>query len=207
MVLANWPAYPSFPVPGITTVADICADASSIFQALTSFSDLTPGTATPMPFFGIHEYPSLQIPAGWFCELLEPISLLRAMAKVEVSLIGDDGTQLTGVELCGYNRSGFSAPDAVDSQHDYYGTAVARDHDWLHSHHLRNNANDASAASRRLAFARQTSGKWIAYIPEFRNVAADGTPYDSAYPHKHRRRKGKPPAHISPHQQLGALYS
>ncbi len=185
MVLANWPVYPAV-TPGQTTVDDICNSDLSKFDCLTDF-DLSPTGKRLIPFYGIHKYDNVVFTKGERTTLAAPITLLRAMAKVEIVLDAAEDVRFKDVTLHRHNAQGYCAPERVYSEDDY-GQGVDWTNDYLHRLHLVGGKNDADADNRKLPFRcenRKGDGKnetWIAYIPEYRNVADDGTAAkDEAY--------------------------
>jgi len=185
MVLANWPVYPVV-TDGETTIDDICKSDFAKFSCLTNF-ELSPAENRLIPFYGIRKYENVTFTIGEHTELSEPITMLRAMAKVEVVLDADPDVRIADVTLHRHNAQGYCAPEGVYSQNDY-GQGLDWANDYLHRLHLVGGVNDADASGRELPFRcenRKEEGKnetWIAYIPEYRNVADDGTAArDEAY--------------------------
>lgn len=97
VVLANWPKYPeddaNIPLKeGETTIADICNASWAQYDCLTDGKTnptsvaLDPDAGRLMPFYGVHEYNDVTFKPGVATILPEPVTLLRAMAKVEVIL-------------------------------------------------------------------------------------------------------------------------
>lgn len=187
MIAANWPDMSAIDnaIAGSTTIDDICNAQASVF-------DMPPGLMLDlekrhlMPFFGIREYSGVSISPGT-TELREPITLLRAMAKVEVifDVDGGDSELPPTVTLCHYNVKGYCAPFGVYKHGDYVHNDW--DSDYLHRLHLvtADNNNEPGASDRRAKLAMSADGayRWTAYIPEYRNLNdADGTPApDEAY--------------------------
>lgn len=176
VVLANWPAYPddSALQPGVSTIGDLCDDASARFDCLTNF-ELNPDEGRVIPFYGVHHYTGVKIKKGKLNELPEPISLLRAMAKIEV-ISEIDGVRLTNVCLRGFNTTGYCAPAGVFSHVDYDHNGDW-DADYVKTPHLPGDANDAGQDTAVLTMlpVSDSSGRprWIAYVPEYRNINAD----------------------------------
>ena len=98
---------------------------------------------------------------------LGTVHLLRAMAKVEVSC-KTSGWTLEKVELLRYNATGYCAPSGVYSQDDYVKGNYAGD--YTDTVHLPDGRNDEAPKTR--AFDRTADGRFVAYVPEYRNVAA-----------------------------------
>lgn len=185
MIAANWPDMSSIDnaVAGQTTVDDICRDMASVFDVAPGFK-LDAESRQLMPFFGIHSYSGITVRPGT-TTLPEAVTLLRAMAKVEVIFSGGASDMPSAVTLCRYNVRGYCAPSGVYSQNDY-GQGHDWENDYLHRLHLvtADNGNDREAIGRRsdLSPSADHTCRWIAYVPEYRNLKADGTPAsDEAY--------------------------
>lgn len=178
VVLANWPQYDDDTMKaGETQLADIC-DAE--WGQFDSFSSFELGAERLIPFYGVHEYNNIEFKPGEATLLPEPITLLRAIAKVEVILKTDEHLDLSfsEVKIRRYNKKGYCAPKDVFSQEDY-------DHggewnsDYVNSLHLVENSNDAEDKTENFRFTSQWTGtdgnkyeKWIAYLPEYQNIDA-----------------------------------
>lgn len=178
VVLANWPQYDDDTMKtGETLLADICDAGWGQFD---SFSSFELGPERLIPFYGVHEYNNIEFKSGEATLLPEPVTLLRAVAKVEVILKTDDHSDLSfsEVKLRRYNKKGYCAPKAVFSQDDY-------DHDgewnsdYVSNLHLVENSNDAEEKLQNFHFASRWVGadgykyeKWIAYLPEYQNINA-----------------------------------
>ena len=174
VVLGNWDTYQE-PVAGTTTIADICNDTQNgTFGCFTDNFELSkPGKL--IPFYGVHEYKGITFKDGEIVILAAPVTLLRAMAKVEV-LLDEGDWEFESVTLCRYNSNGYCAPKDVDSQDDYgQGDNLATD--YLSSLHLVNDANDTDEKELSLTkISNASSGvkeTWIAYLPEYQNKGVD----------------------------------
>lgn len=185
MIAANWPdtSVIDNAIAGSTTIDDICHAMASVFDTLPGFMlDLENGHL--MPFFGIRSYSGISILPGT-TTLPESITLLRAMAKVEIIFDGGASELPPAVTLCHFNAKGYCAPYGVYDQNDY-GQGNDWDSDYLHRLHLvtADNNNDPEASGRRAELSICADGpyRWTAYVPEYRNLKADGTPApDEAY--------------------------
>ena len=84
MICSHWPdtSVIDNAIAGSTTIDDICHAMASVFDTLPGFMlDLENGHL--MPFFGIRSYSGISI-LPETTTLPESITLLRAMAKVEI---------------------------------------------------------------------------------------------------------------------------
>lgn len=192
VVLANWPQYGDANMKTEeTTIADICNAAWAQFDCLTDGKTnptaiaLNPFAADPserklMPFYGVHEYSNVTFKPGVATILDEPVTLLRAMAKVEVILETDDYFDLSfsSLKINRYNAKGYCAPKDVFKQSDYDHNG-SYDDDYVQTLHLVGDANDAN--EKELSFRKvnrwdedgKRYEKWTAYLPEYQNIGAD----------------------------------
>lgn len=176
-VLANWPVFNDDLTPGVSTVDDLCGAAWAQFDRLTDFHLSADNT---IPFFGIREYVGVTVKPGETTMLEGDVSLLRAMAKVEI-IIDSEVVSLSSAAIRGFNAKGYCAPAGVYSQADYdHGGQWSQD--YVKTLHLPGGANDAGQGAtalplycknRRDGSRRET---WVCYVPEYRNTAnADGS--------------------------------
>lgn len=197
VVLANWPQYDDANMKTEeTTIADICNAAWAQYDCLTDGKTnptaiaLNPFATNPserklMPFYGVHEYSNVTFKPGVATILDEPVTLLRAMAKVEVILETDDYFDLSfsSLKINRYNAKGYCAPKDVFKQSDYDHNG-SYDDDYVQTLHLVGDANDAN--EKELSFRKvnrwdedgKRYEKWTAYLPEYQNIDA-GDAYSS----------------------------
>lgn len=165
VVLGNWKVYTD-PEAGKTKIEDICTDQEKgTFDCFTDGFEL--GWTKRIPFYGVHEYHGISFADGEMVILAEPVTMLRAMAKVEVMLEADD-LSLENVSIYRYNRKGYCAPKRVESQEDY---EVGKPLDL----HLVGGVN--APVEEKLPLTKDGTGKWIAYLPEYRNIGVDDYSY------------------------------
>lgn len=178
VVLANWPQYGDDTMKvGETSLADICDAGWGQFD---SFSSFELGPERLIPFYGVHEYNNIAFKPGEAALLSESVALLRAVAKVEVTLKTDDHFDLSfsEVKIRRYNKTGYCAPKDIFSQDDYnHGGEWSSD--YVSGLHLMDDSNDAEEKIQNFRFASQWIGadgnkyeKWIAYLPEYQNIDA-----------------------------------
>lgn len=185
VVLANWPQYnDAAMVVGETTIDDLCKAGWAQYDCLAGHV-LGPTAGKYMPFYGVHEYSGVDFTKSQTTTLTESVTLLRAMAKVEVILETDDYFNLsfTSVAVNRYNAKGFCAPKNVlkQSDYDHNGNYAA---DYVHTLNLVGDKNDA--ADKNLTFRKvrrwdengKRYEKWVAYLPEYQNQGA-GNAYSS----------------------------
>ena len=176
VVLANWPQYGDDAMKaGETLLADIC-DAE--WGQSDSFSSFELGPERLIPFYGVHEYNNIEFKSGEATWLSEPVTLLRAVAKVEVIFKTDTHFDLSfsEVKIRRYNKKGYCAPKNVFSQ-DNYDHGGEWNSDYVSGLHLVENSNDAEDKIQNFRFASQWTGadgnkyeKWIAYLLEYQNI-------------------------------------
>lgn len=203
VVLANWPEYPEdlnkesnenlSLKKGETTIADICNADWAQYDCLTDGNTsptaiaLNPFAADPsarklMPFYGVHEYKGVTFTSGIATILDEPVTLLRAMAKVEVILeVGDnefaDDLSFSSLKINQYNAKGYCAPKDVFHQDDYNHEGDDKwEQDYVHVLHLVNDKNDDGEKEFAFRHVQQWNeggkryDKWVAYLPEYQNI-------------------------------------
>ena len=88
------------------------------------------------------------------------------MAKIEVACV-TPGWNISGVALQRYNAAGYCAPSGVYGFGDYSWP------DYVGTLHLVGDRNDAEPKS--LDFAPSAQGTFVAYVPEYRNLAGGTT--------------------------------
>lgn len=205
VVLANWPSYPedlnegkkeNLPlVEETTTIDDICTADWAQYDCLTDGKKnptaiaLNPFAVNPderklMPFYGVHEYEDITFTPGQATLLEEPVTLLRAMAKVEVILETDDDLDLSfsSVAINRYNARGYCAPKDVFTQEDY-DHGENPDEDYVKDLHLtnegKNDEDEKELVCRSVRMWTDEDGtrheKWEAYIPEYKNIDVGST--------------------------------
>lgn len=197
VVLANWPEYPednanTTLTAGRTTIANICDASWAQYDCLTDGNEtnpasvaLDPDAGRLMPFYGVHAYSNVTFKPGVATILSEPVTLLRAMAKVEVILQTDDDSDLSfsSLKINRYNATGYCAPKDVFHQDSYDHNGSWAD-DYTQNLHLVGDQNDDK--EKELSFRcvqqwdenRKRYEKWTAYLPEYRNTEA-GDAYSS----------------------------
>ena len=178
VVLANWPQYGDDTIKaGETLLADICDAGWGQFDSFSSF-ELKPERL--IPFYGVHEYNNIEFKSGELTLLPEPVTLLRAVAKVEIILKTDDyfDLSISEVKVRRYNKKGYCAPKDIFSQDDYdHGGEWSND--YVSGLHLVGNSNDTEEKIQNFRFASRWVGtdgnkyeKWIAYLTEYQNIDA-----------------------------------
>ncbi len=177
VVLANWGDYPEVTV-GKTTIDDLVEGDNTTFLADTFLT--TDGVSSDhlIPFYGVREYSGVKWRAGWQTILSGDITLLRALAKVEVVLTADSEIDsFDSVSIFRYNASGYCAPAGVylksDYDHDY-----SWDDDFTSKVHLVGGANStATGTDETRAFNHQGTTSagdvWTIYLPEYDNSSKE----------------------------------
>lgn len=171
MVLANWPDYPDYHSvdPTDMNINDFVTADWSKFKAFDSF-ELSKEDNRLIPLYGLGSFKDITLIKGSTCDL-GSINLLRAMAKVEVNLKGlPDDVALEGNPVIrGINPGGFCAP--VGS----FGSGNNWDTDYVSDLHLpfESNQNHVMAMDNSADMRKVEDGKWIAYLPEFRNIGQE----------------------------------
>lgn len=169
MVLANWLGYPDYYSVNLDgkSIEDIINNTEwGCFNAFDNF-ELSVAKRRLIPFYGFASFHNITFTDGETRDLGD-ISLLRAMAKVEVTIEGlpEDVTLEGAPRVCGINPKGFCAPlGEIGSGNDW-------DTDYVTDVHLpfSDNTNATVAKDNAADMLRIDNNKWIAYLPEFRNI-------------------------------------
>ncbi|MCD8208394.1 MAG: hypothetical protein LUD72_10690, partial [Bacteroidales bacterium] len=172
VVLANWGAYPTV-TAGTTTIDSLVEGDNTTFSADTFLGGVDESHL--IPFYGVREYSDVEWKRGRRTTLSGDITLLRALAKVEVVLSEDSGIDgFDSVSIVRYNESGYCAPKGVYLRADY-DHGYDWDEDFTSSPHLVGDANDSVASSRTYPFTRQDTTSagdvWVIYLPEYDNTS------------------------------------
>lgn len=161
VVLANWPDYPDGLTVGVTTIEQICSAACGRYAYTPPFRL----GERLIPFYGVKLCEGVTFIRDLQTDL-GTIHLLRAMAKIEVACV-TPGWNISGVALQRYNAAGYCAPLGVYGFGDYSWP------DYVGTLHLVGDRNDAEPKS--LDFAPSAQGTFVAYVPEYRNLAGGTT--------------------------------
>ena len=168
VALANWRQQYGFEdtlVAGTSTIDDLC----HVTYDFSPSSMLLSETNT-IPLFGISRPETLSFDVDNFARLTNTIHLLRACAKVEVLLNETSGAAIEWVRLHRYNKSGYCAPHGVYNEEDYVKNSYASDYTQKPSIPWNSEIDDD------LSFMPDGDGRWVIYIPEYRNLEDTGMP-------------------------------
>ncbi len=188
VMLANWGNYPDT-TAGTTTIDDLCEGINTTFDAFKKF---VIDADNLIPFYGVQEYSNISFTSGTTTTLGTPISLLRAVAKVEVILtssVDDDGNpnsninEFSNVSIVNYNSQGYCAPWRVYTAADY-DTEMKNnpssgnwDKEWVDGLHLVGDTNDSGTKSQDFTHisggTTETYDTWRIYLPEYNNMGDD----------------------------------
>lgn len=162
VALANWPSYPDDEslVSGTTTIDDIVSR-----QYAFDTSSMYISADRPIPLYGVTDLLSLDYDDDNRAEI-GTIHLLRAYAKVEVLLSENSVFPIEWVKLSRYNSRGYCAPSGIYAQSDY----VYDDYDKDYTHTPSIPAGSEVAGVLPFIKADEAGTRWIAYVPEYRNV-------------------------------------
>ncbi|MCD8296873.1 MAG: fimbrial protein [Prevotella sp.] len=181
--IANWSSYPEETdfTGTTTTIESLCegevgsVDAQFTCPKLTSADDLS---NVSIPFYGVHSYENVSFAKGK-TTTLEAVTLLRAMAKVELIDAGIATRNyyyatIKAAKICHYNAKGYCAPLNVYSQEDY-GQGAEGDNNYVSTLHLTgtDNSNDDQTNNPTLDMYQCNDSTWVAYIPEYDNSKED----------------------------------
>lgn len=172
--LANWDSYAD-PVTGITTIAEFCTASSAEFEFSQQKTLLSADNLIPM--YGVKEFESgvQDFIDGKVISDLGTIHLLRAFAKVDVNINFVDFAEtpvVTSVSLTHSNSKGYKAPANVTKEEQYVTGS------WLTDYTPVNIPGDVTDIALVLTKDGST-GHYIAYVPEYRNVNNLKEPVDN----------------------------
>lgn len=189
-------------VKGKTTIKGLCRHADTQFSALSPKEDgKWLDESNLIPFYGVREYnlrnyvdetdiKDEKIDGDIYIGLdkdksgaATALPLLRAMAKVEV-ILENPLASFSAVSINRVNAKGFCAPEEALNHSDYdHGYTWESDFiRGIRGVHLTNNGkNDVSpgnvsmtkVSNRTTANGKTILEKWVAYIPEYRNIDND----------------------------------
>lgn len=172
--LANWDSYAD-PVPGITTIAELCTASSAEFKFSQQKTLLSANNLIPM--YGVKEFESgvQDFIDGKMISDLGTIHLLRAFAKVDVNINFVDFAEtpvVNSMSLTHSNSKGYKAPANVTKEKQYVTGS------WLTDYTPVNIPGDVTDIALELTKDGST-GHYIAYVPEYRNINDLKEPVDN----------------------------
>ncbi|MFV0323545.1 MAG: hypothetical protein ACK5LF_04080 [Bacteroides xylanisolvens] len=172
--LANWDSYAD-PVPRITTIAELCTAPPAKFEFSQLKTLLSADNLIPM--YGVKEFESgvQDFIDGKMISDLGTIHLLRAFAKVDVNINFVDFAEtpvVTSVSLTHSNNKGYKAPANVTKEEQYVTGS------WLTDYTPVNIPEDVTDIALELTKDGST-GHYITYVPEYRNVNNLKEPVDN----------------------------
>lgn len=159
VIMANWGKYPADAVAGTTTIDDICTSLDSRYSYDYTFR-LSADCRIPM--YGVKLCTGMTFKSD-LLTYLGTVCMLRAMAKIEVTCDSEDWT-VESVMLNRYNSVGFCAPLNVYEEQDYVKGSY--DDDYTDDIHI----VDGAERDDRLYFSRTEDGRYVIYLPEYRNT-------------------------------------
>ncbi len=199
VVVANWGNYPTDEdlMEGNTTISELCECQESIYDALESPGEGEWLTINRLiPFYGVREY-NLNTIAPEYIEdgkikgdvLIDlrnneqALPLLRAMARVEV-ILDNPYASFSAVEMTKINAQGYCAPEANEHTDYYHGSKEGGyyydwDNDFMRDLHLVEGAAKTGLQFKKVASRTEnadgtvTPEKWVAYMPEYRNIGTN----------------------------------
>ncbi|MCD8291675.1 MAG: hypothetical protein LUC91_09290 [Prevotella sp.] len=181
VVIGNWDTYPDDDdLTYSTTIADICSGNVSTTDFTAKF-DCPKITSEEefqnikIPVYGVHSYSDIVFSHGVPTTLTDNITMLKAMAKIEVADNTKSATRalyyptIKSAKIIHYNSQGYCAPSGVNSEDDLdedgYSTEI----------NLIGGANDTQEAETGILdmYYDEETDKWIAYVPEYSNTDDD----------------------------------
>lgn len=142
----------------------------NVISTNTDLSGLSfPYDSSFIPMWGVSSIHATVIP-GKQTILDKPIYLLRAMAKVEVTLdekLLSDGYSLDNVTLENYNEQGYCLPSAYKNASS---TELLDTEDVFHIY-------PSFKEKQRVFRQNETQSSYIIYVPEYQNIRSKNTSY------------------------------
>lgn len=186
-------------VKGKTSIKGLCRHADTQFgRPVSDAGGVWLDENRLMPFYGVREYnlekyvdaayiKDGKIDGDIYIDLSKDndekptaLPLLRALAKVEV-ILDNPLASFSNVSIDRVNAKGFCAPETA-LNHSDYDHNYTWDSDFIRGVHLTNNGKNDDApgntsltriSSRNNADGKVTPEKWIAYLPEYRNIDSE----------------------------------
>ena len=164
--LANWGSYIE-PIPGMT-IEELCSSSVAKFEFSQQKTQLSETNLIPM--YGVREFEDgvQDFKDGKEVSDIGTLYLLRAYAKVDVNVIFKDFAdseqlKVTSVSLTHSSSKGYKAPKNVIKQGQYVTGS------WFTDYTPVNIPNDATDIPLALT-KEESTGHYVAYVPEYRNV-------------------------------------
>jgi hypothetical protein len=123
-----------------------------------------------IPMWGIQKVTNVNVVPGKR-SVLSPISLLRAMAKIEVIMEAKNSNNefytFSSVQLNNYNSTGYTLPNG-------WNTAVATESMYIDGEYR--TFRPYTSKQNSTSFTRVTDKKYVVYVPEYDNLGGNATP-------------------------------
>lgn len=171
--MVNWDT-DAEPAAG-TTIEQLCASASAEFGFSQHKTVLSPTNLIPM--YGVKEFENgvPDFKDGKEISDLGVVRILRALAKIDVNVRFIDFAEtpeVTSVSLTHSNSKGYKAPANITKEEQYVTGSWLTDYTPVHI------PGDATDMALELT-KDESTGHYIAYVPEHRNVDDVKKPLDS----------------------------
>lgn len=151
------------------------AKADQIKIALEA-CEYTYSTLNPNPMWGVSTIINQPVIKGWGTEL-DPIYVLRSLAKIEVNLsqsLKDAGYTLDAVTLTKHNTKGYCLPNGYYTTIDGQTIIADKTKDLDQEGVL--NAYNSSVTTDKLSFTGSSNNGYIVYVPEYEMQESEDDP-------------------------------
>lgn len=151
-----------------TTLADLCSMSCMQYQHphTAEAAPFVPSEVTPIPMFGLQAYKGTELKDRVMVKLSTPINLMRAMAKIEVTLKDIPVGDLRSICIEGYSKTGYYMPLVTETMN------ITATDGFPKTVHI----PDGAYSSETISFHKTDEMKYVVYVPEYRNTDSGVTP-------------------------------
>lgn len=174
VVAANWGK--TFYTTSISTLDELYQAQTFDISGLT-IANLGPGKRL-IPFYGVHQYQNVEYKPNIPTVLSDPVSLIRAVAKVEILLEKDPiiDYKFSSVKIHNYNSQGYCAPNNIDSEEKYIHGKW--EDDYIRALNIPDNQKKTETIDLPLISEDYSEGEkkyrlYAGYLPEYDNKDED----------------------------------
>ncbi|MCM1254977.1 MAG: hypothetical protein NC221_02535 [Duncaniella sp.] len=169
VILANWGEYPTL-VAEETTLDQLCANQNATFEFNQAATEI--GAENPIPMYGVKKFGKVVFDDAGYGNL-GTLHLLRAYAKVDVMVHSEvsERWKISSASITYAAGKGYKAPANVYDESDYVHNSYTSD--YTDSPNIP--ADNETVTNLLFTKVSDTPSTYRIYIPEYRNVNADGT--------------------------------
>jgi len=152
------------------------AATAVLIKAVLEACEYTYSTLSPNPMWGVSTISNQPVIKGWGTEL-DPIYVLRSLAKIEVNLsqsLKDAGYTLDAVTLTKHNTKGYCLPNGYYTTIDGQTIIADKTKDLDQEGVL--HAYNSSVTTNELSFTGSSNNGYIVYVPEYEMQESEDDP-------------------------------